>query len=552
MVRLRGDILIERPPEAVFDFVADERNEPRFNPRMSGCQLVSGAPIGEGSRFRATLSAAGLSVPMTIEFTAFDRPRRLASHSSLPGAEIDGDLAFEPEASGTRIRWSWEVRTPGPARLVGPVVARMGQRQERCIWGNLKALLEGDARGTSARARRVRLLDRLAALGGADLKERTMPLAGDDLVPSPALAVTHAVTIDAPPDRVWPWLVQLGHGRAGFYSDSKFWDRCVDVYYRLLSRGLSADQRVGYRVVASDEIVAAWQKPKVGDVVADGPPGTAYYVVRYVEPDRAFVLFSDTHLRYLLPARLREDPRLGIQGEISASYRLLEREGGRTRLVRRMRMTCHPPLFRALAVPVVWAWGEAVTARRLLRGVKRRAEESAGGDHYPAAPTGRTTKSASAGMRRWAYRSGRPALPARMMNRGQALLHSAGIGPSRLATLQVRGRHTGRLISFPVVIADYQGGRYLVAMLGEKANWVRNLEAAGGYAVLRHGRGELVRLESVPVADRPPILRRYLQCAPGARAHFPVDHRAPVEEFEAIAPHTPVLRIRADDGTPGP
>jgi hypothetical protein len=176
-------------------------------------------------------------------------------------------------------------------------------------------------------------------------RERTMPLPGDDLVPSPLVQTTHAVTINTPPAQVWPWLVQLGHGRAGFYSDSTFWDRSVDWYYRRLSRGQPSKAPVGYRVEAADRIVPAWQHPRVGDIIADGPPGTAYYVVRHVEPNKAFVLFTDTHLRYLLPARLRDDPRLGIYGRLSDSYLLTEPEPGKTRIVcvpraQRERLRC--------------------------------------------------------------------------------------------------------------------------------------------------------------------------------------------------------------------
>lgn len=147
---------------------------------------------------------------------------------------------------------------------------------------------------------------------------------------------------------------------------------------------------------------------------------------------------------------------------------------------------------------------------------------------------------------RWLYRDGRPNLLAKLLNRASAIAHSAGIWPSRLATLEVPGRRTGRVISFPVVIADYGGERYLVAMLGEDANWVRNVRAARGRAVLRHGRSETIHLEEVDAETRPPILRRYLDCAPGARPHIPVDRRAPVEEFERIAPQIPVFRVRVE------
>jgi glyoxylase-like metal-dependent hydrolase (beta-lactamase superfamily II) len=205
-------------------------------------------------------------------------------------------------------------------------------------------------------------------------QEQTMPLPGDDLVPSPMVQATHALTISAPPQQVWPWLVQTGQGRAGFYSDSPFWDRSVDWYYRHLSHQQPGKATVGYHVVTDERIVPAWQNPRVGDIVADGPPGTAYYVVRQAEPGKSWVLFTDTHLRYLLPARLRDNPRLGIFGELSDSCLLTEPEPGTTRLIRRMRLSCGPWPFRAYVVPVVLIWGEAITARNFLRGVKRRAE----------------------------------------------------------------------------------------------------------------------------------------------------------------------------------
>jgi hypothetical protein len=96
----------------------------------------------------------------------------------------------------------------------------------------------------------------------------------------------------------------------------------------------------------------------------------------------------------------------------------------------------------------------------------------------------------------------------------------------------------------PVVIVKYDGQRYLVAMLGEEANWVHNVRAAGGKAALRHGRREEVVLEEVDPSMRAPILRSYLEAAPGARAHVRVDRHAPLEQFERIADQYPVFRIR--------
>jgi deazaflavin-dependent oxidoreductase (nitroreductase family) len=117
-----------------------------------------------------------------------------------------------------------------------------------------------------------------------------------------------------------------------------------------------------------------------------------------------------------------------------------------------------------------------------------------------------------------------------------------------MATLEVRGRRTGRPRSFPVMVADCDDESYLVPMLGEGANWVANVRASGGRAVLHHGRDEPVRLEEVDEHDRAPILKRYLEIAPAARPHIPVDPRAPLAEFERIAGRYPVFHIVANPG----
>lgn len=115
--------------------------------------------------------------------------------------------------------------------------------------------------------------------------------------------------------------------------------------------------------------------------------------------------------------------------------------------------------------------------------------------------------------------------------------------PARMVTLEVTGRKSGRRITFPVVVADYEGDRYLVGMLGHKTNWVRNVRAADGRAVLRHGRRESVNLLEDNSDRRAAILRSYLDAAPGGRPFFPVDRRAPVTEFERIVDDYPVFRI---------
>lgn len=145
------------------------------------------------------------------------------------------------------------------------------------------------------------------------------------------------------------------------------------------------------------------------------------------------------------------------------------------------------------------------------------------------------------------YPGGRPNRMAAFLNRVWAIVGSSRLRTGRLVTLQVRGRQSGRLLSFPLIVAEVDGERYLVAMLGETANWVANVRSAGGHAVIRRRHPEPVLLEEVEPGARGPILRRHLQVAPAARAFVRVDCRAPVSEFDAIAAGYPVFRIRSLD-----
>ena len=132
---------------------------------------------------------------------------------------------------------------------------------------------------------------------------------------------------------------------------------------------------------------------------------------------------------------------------------------------------------------------------------------------------------------------------AAIVNRCWAAVHAFGVAPNHLVTLDVRGRRSGRTISLPLVMAVVDGERYLVSMLGEGVDWVRNVRAAAGDATLRHGRREEVRLEEVPPAQRAPVLKAYLERAPGARAHLPIPHDAPLSAFEQVSSRFPVFRI---------
>src|SRR5271156_7048093 len=144
-------------------------------------------------------------------------------------------------------------------------------------------------------------------------------------------------------------------------------------------------------------------------------------------------------------------------------------------------------------------------------------------------------------FQRWQYRGGRPGWSARVANRLGALSFAKGMGPSAAATLEVRGHKSGRIVSFPVVVADYRGERYLVSMLGQKANWVRNLRADNHGVLVRGQRGEVTLVEDLS-DKRAAILRRYLELAAGAGPVFSLDRHPPPGNFERIVDQYPVFR----------
>jgi hypothetical protein len=154
-------------------------------------------------------------------------------------------------------------------------------------------------------------------------------------------------------------------------------------------------------------------------------------------------------------------------------------------------------------------------------------------------------------FKRWLYHGQRPHWIARALNRAWAAIASAGVVASYgMVTLEVTGRTSGRTISLPVVVVVVDGERYLASMLGENVQWVKNVRAAGGRASLRSGTQEHIILEEVPADQCAPILRAYLQRAPGARPHVPVNKEAPLSDFDQIAPDYPVFHMTSAVASP--
>jgi hypothetical protein len=176
---------------------------------------------------------------------------------------------------------------------------------------------------------------------GAVREELSIELPGDERVAAPRISSTRSVTIDAPPGGVWPWLVQLGQGRGGFYS------------YDFL------ENLAGLEIHSADRVVTELQRLEVGDLVRSAPQRfgpDAGFRVAGIEPGRALILSV---------------------GEAPVSWALVVRglSGGRTRLLSRWRIGGGRRV--AVAYGVAVELQHFIMERRMLLGIAARAERAA-------------------------------------------------------------------------------------------------------------------------------------------------------------------------------
>jgi hypothetical protein len=176
---------------------------------------------------------------------------------------------------------------------------------------------------------------------GASAAEVEMSLPGDDIVPNPVLVSTRAISIEAPADIIWPWLVQMGQGRGGLYS-----------YERL-------ENLVGCEMHNADQIIPEYQHLNVGDKVRIVPEGRdPYFVVFAIKPGRAIILGGD-------------DP------PTTWAFNLEPIDDNTTRLIIRWRQDYESTPGNILGWRVFTDPITFVMERKLLQGIKVRAEAAA-------------------------------------------------------------------------------------------------------------------------------------------------------------------------------
>jgi hypothetical protein len=190
---------------------------------------------------------------------------------------------------------------------------------------------------------------------GATPVEVRATLPGDDLVPNPKLSATHAITIRASAEQVWPWLVQMGQGRAGFYS----YDWLENLF--------------GCNIHNADRILPQFQTLKLGDGVRLHPK-MPRIPVAIVEPNRALVLHADTRVGRVLPGM-----RPGDYLNVLWGFYLQPIDGHSTRLIERFRSDYNPSVFNRLVNSGIMEPVSFVMERKMLLGIKERAEKQATG-----------------------------------------------------------------------------------------------------------------------------------------------------------------------------
>jgi deazaflavin-dependent oxidoreductase (nitroreductase family) len=145
-----------------------------------------------------------------------------------------------------------------------------------------------------------------------------------------------------------------------------------------------------------------------------------------------------------------------------------------------------------------------------------------------------------------------PTAVAALFNRLFGFLVGLGFGPMNSYLLEVRGRKSGRLYATPVHLLTFHGQNFLVAPRG-RTQWVRNVEASGEVTLKRGRSRREFRLRAIPDAERPEILKAYLDGFKSTvQRYFPIPAGSPATAFASIAPYYPVFELVPRTGTPKP
>ena len=126
----RGSALVERPPEEVFDFLADGANDRKFSPRVLEIEKTTDGPVGVGTVYKSTVKDAGMKTNREFEITEFERPARIrwAERSKNIVTAAAGGYDLEPADGGTRLTVFNELEGHGFGKLILPLALRAARK----------------------------------------------------------------------------------------------------------------------------------------------------------------------------------------------------------------------------------------------------------------------------------------------------------------------------------------------------------------------------------------------------------------------------------------
>lgn len=197
-----------------------------------------------------------------------------------------------------------------------------------------------------------------------------MEFPGKRFIQNPMIDLYYEIDIAAAPEVIWPWLRQVGYHRAGWYIDT-WWDEFEQKYFWPML--VPKDARGTFKP-AANELIEEYQNIKVGDIIPDGPPGSAYYEVVQLEENHLLLLYATSHFKYMAPQFVYKT-RFAPKGAFCWAFILHQLDANRSKLISWWQVEASPKFMFYLYKPLL-VIADSLHQKEILKGVKRRVERA--------------------------------------------------------------------------------------------------------------------------------------------------------------------------------
>jgi hypothetical protein len=197
-----------------------------------------------------------------------------------------------------------------------------------------------------------------------------MDFPGKELIKVPMLELYYEIEIQAEPGEIWPWIIQVGYHRGGWYIDT-WWDKFEQTYF--WPNVVPKEARGTYKP-ASNVILPEYQNLQKGDIVPDGPPGSAYYEIVEIETNQLLLLYATTHFKYVAP-RFIYKTKYAPNGAFCWAFIIQEIGSKHSRLVSWWQAEGYPKLGFMIYKPL-FSLIDRAHQKEILKGIKKRVEKT--------------------------------------------------------------------------------------------------------------------------------------------------------------------------------